>query len=71
MFGFYYDVDLGGRQLTPEVNLPAIEKKMSELAAKNNTYIRTEVSQADAQKYFTDKGDEYKLELINERVILK
>jgi len=63
--GFYYDVDLGGRQLTPE-ELPALEKKMMELAAKNNTYIRKEVSKDAAQKYFTEKGDEYKLELINE-----
>jgi threonyl-tRNA synthetase len=63
--GFYYDVDLGDRQLTPE-ELPAIEKKMNELAAKNSPYTRKEVSKADAQKYFTEKGDEYKLELINE-----
>ncbi len=63
--GFYYDVDLGDRQLTPE-ELPAIEKKMNELAAKNSAYIRKEVSKADALKYFTEKGDEYKLELIND-----
>ena len=62
--GFYYDVDLGGQSLTHE-DLVVLEKKMSELAAKNSTYNRSEVSKADALKYFTEKGDEYKLELIN------
>lgn len=62
--GFYYDVDLGGQSLTHE-DLVVLEKKMSELAAKNSTYNRSEVSKVDALKYFTEKGDEYKIELIN------
>src|ERR1700739_2243525 len=62
--GFYYDVDFGDRTLTPE-ELPKIEAKMQELAAKKSEYIRKEVSKADAVKYFTEKGDQYKLELIN------
>lgn len=63
--GFYYDVDSGDTTITPEL-LTKIEEKMLELARKNSKYIRTEVSKADAIKYFTDKGDEYKLELISE-----
>ncbi len=63
--GYYYDVDLGGRQISQE-DFAAIEKKMAELAGKNSTYVRKDVSKADALKYFTGKGDEYKLELIND-----
>ncbi len=63
--GFYYDVDTGDRVLTPE-DLPAIEKKMIELAREKNEFVRKEVSKADALKYFQDKNDEYKLELIND-----
>lgn len=63
--GFYYDIDLGGRVLTVE-ELPKIESKMKELAKTNSAYIRKEVSKADAIEYFTQKGDEYKLELIND-----
>lgn len=63
--GFYYDIDLGGRVLTVE-ELPKIETKMKELAKTNSAYIRKEVSKADAIEYFTQKGDEYKLELIND-----
>jgi threonyl-tRNA synthetase len=62
--GFYYDIDLGGHHITDE-DLPAIEKKMKDLASQKNEYIRQEISKADAIKYFTDKGDEYKLELID------
>jgi len=61
--GFYYDMDLGGRKIT-EDDLAAIEKKMAELAKKNNSYTRQEISKKDAVKYFTDKGDEYKLDLL-------
>jgi threonyl-tRNA synthetase len=62
--GYYYDVDLGGRKFSDE-EMISLEKKMLELAAKDNKYIRTEVSKADAVKYFTEKNDEYKLELID------
>lgn len=61
--GFYYDVDLGDRQITEE-DLRKLEVKMAELAKTNSAYIRKNVSKQDAVKYFTDKGDEYKLELI-------
>ena len=62
--GFYYDMDLGDRQMTEE-DLATLEKKMSELAKQNNLYQRKEISKPDALKYFTDKGDEYKLDLLN------
>ncbi len=61
--GFYYDIDTGDTVLTP-ADFQKIEKKMLELAQQKNTFERTEVSKADAIKYFTEKGDEYKLELI-------
>jgi threonyl-tRNA synthetase len=61
--GFYYDVDFGGRTLSIN-DLPAIEAKMTELARQKNNYVRTEVSKADAIAYFTEKGDQYKLELL-------
>jgi threonyl-tRNA synthetase len=63
--GYYYDIDLGDRKLTEE-DLAKLEQKMLELAAQKNEYKRSEVSKADAIKYFTEKGDEYKLELISE-----
>ncbi|GAA5220138.1 threonine--tRNA ligase [Membranihabitans marinus] len=62
--GFYYDIDLGEESLSLD-DLPAIEKKMLELARQKNEYVRKEVSKADAIKYFEEKGDEYKLELID------
>jgi threonyl-tRNA synthetase len=63
--GFYYDVDLGGKKIGQE-DLEAIEKKMVELAKRDVPYERSEVSKADALAYFTEKDDEYKLELIDE-----
>ncbi|MBR4002058.1 MAG: threonine--tRNA ligase [Bacteroidales bacterium] len=63
--GFYYDVDLCGQQIT-DADLPKIEKKMLELAARKEEYKRIDVSKADALKYFASKGDQYKVELINE-----
>ena len=62
--GFYYDVDLGGQALG-EDDLGKIEKKMLELAKTNSEYKRKEVSKADAVTYFTEKGDQYKLEIID------
>jgi threonyl-tRNA synthetase len=62
--GFYYDVDTGDRQLTA-ADLPKIEQKVLELAREKSTYTRKDVSKADAIKYFKEKGDEYKLELLD------
>ncbi len=61
--GFYYDVDLGGKTISSE-DFAEIEKKMQELARQKNEYVRKPISKADATAYFTEKGDEYKLELI-------
>ncbi|HEX5025090.1 MAG TPA: threonine--tRNA ligase [Agriterribacter sp.] len=61
--GFYYDMDLGDRKVSEE-DLAALEKKMIELSRQNNPYTRKEISKADAVQYFTDKGDEYKLDLL-------
>src|ERR1700712_4177892 len=61
--GFYYDVDLSDRQISEE-DLRKLEVKMTELAKNNSVYQRKEVSKKDAVQYFTEKGDEYKLELL-------
>ncbi len=61
--GFYYDVD-SPKPIT-EADLAVIEKKMEELARSKEQLVRTEISKAEALATFTEKGDEYKLELIN------
>lgn len=61
--GFYYDMDLGDRKISEE-DLALLEKKMNELAKKNNPYQRKEISKTEAIAYFTEKGDEYKLDLL-------
>ena len=63
--GFYYDVDMMDHEITLD-DLKKIEKKMIELAKQKQSYERREVSKQDAIDYFTEKGDEYKLELISE-----
>jgi threonyl-tRNA synthetase len=62
--GFYYDMDLGGKSISEE-ELLGLEKKMAELARKNNVFVRKEISKADAIAYFEEKGDEYKLDLLS------
>ena len=61
--GFYYDVDFGEHTITDK-DFPAIESKMMELAKQKNPYIRREMSKAEALAYFQEKGDEYKLDLL-------
>jgi threonyl-tRNA synthetase len=61
--GFYYDMDLGGRQIT-EDDMRKLEVKMAELAKQTEAFRRREISKAEAIKYFADKGDEYKLDLL-------
>ena len=61
--GFYYDVDFGEHTITDK-DFPAIESKMMELAKQKNPYIRREMSKAEALVYFKEKGDEYKLDLL-------
>lgn len=61
--GFYYDMDLGDRKMT-EDDLEKLEKKMNELARQNNPFLRQEISKPEAIQYFTQKNDEYKLDLL-------
>ncbi len=62
--GFYYDIDLGGKSIKEE-DVILLEKKMNELSKQANAYIRKELSKAEAVAYFTEKGDEYKLDLLS------
>lgn len=64
--GFYYDIDLGGKTLSID-ELPQVEAKMLELARQKNAYLRKDISRAEALDFFRQKGDEYKLELIEKR----
>jgi threonyl-tRNA synthetase len=61
--GFYYDIDLGGRTVS-EDQLKEIETLMANLARQNNAYQRKAVPKAEAVSYFNEKGDEYKLDLL-------
>ncbi|MBQ3522720.1 MAG: threonine--tRNA ligase [Bacteroidales bacterium] len=61
--GFYYDVDLGERNIT-EADLKKIEDKMIELARQKETFVRKDISKEEAMKTYTEKGDEYKCDLI-------
>ena len=63
--GFYYDVDFGSHAFAQE-DFDKVEKKMLELARTKSEFTRKEVSKADALQYFTEKGDPYKIELIND-----
>ena len=62
--GFYYDVDFGDHQFSAN-DFGKIEKKMLEIAKEKHQNIRQEISKADAVKFFEEKGDQYKLELID------
>ena len=61
--GFYYDIDMGEKMLGQE-DFKKIEDKVLELARQKNEYQRSAVSKTDAINYFKEKGDEYKLELL-------
>ena len=63
--GFYYDVDLGEKTISSE-ELDKIERKMKELASQKNEYVRKKISKKEAIKYYEKKGDEYKLDLLDE-----
>lgn len=62
--GFFYDVEPPSGTVISTDDFPTIEKKMLELARQKNDFVRKEVSKAEAIAYFTEKGDEYKLELL-------
>jgi threonyl-tRNA synthetase len=63
--GFYYDVDFGDQEFSAD-DLSKVEQKMKELAGQKNPYRREDIGKSEALEYFTGKGDEYKLELIEE-----
>tara|TARA_Y100000385_G_scaffold105868_2_gene109699 strand:- start:3405 stop:5348 length:1944 start_codon:yes stop_codon:yes gene_type:complete len=63
--GFYYDVDFGEQNISSD-DFKKIEDKMLELARQKNEYSRKEISKTDAISYFKEKGDEYKLELLED-----
>jgi threonyl-tRNA synthetase len=63
--GFYYDIDLGGQPFSSN-DLEALEKKMRQLAEQKSSYVRKDISKAEAISYFQEKGDEYKLELLED-----
>ncbi|MEJ8802052.1 threonine--tRNA ligase [Pontibacter sp. H249] len=63
--GFYYDVDMGEQSFSQD-DFAKVEQKMLELARSKNEFVRREVSKAEAEEYFTQKGDEYKLDLIKD-----
>jgi threonyl-tRNA synthetase len=64
--GFYYDVDLPEGKIISENDFPKIEKTMIELARQKNPYVRKEIPKEEALKYYKEKGDEYKVEMISE-----
>jgi threonyl-tRNA synthetase len=64
--GFYYDVDPGDGKVITEAALPKIEKKMYELSELKSRFVRKEINKKEAEEYYKKKGDEYKLELIDE-----
>ncbi|MBQ3175861.1 MAG: threonine--tRNA ligase [Bacteroidales bacterium] len=63
--GFYYDVDLGDKTIT-EADLKKIEEKMVELARTKETFVRKDISKEEAMATYTQKGDEYKCDLIKD-----
>jgi threonyl-tRNA synthetase len=62
--GFYYDIDLGDTKMS-EDDLLVLEKKMNEFAKQNNAFIKKAMPKDEAIQYFTEKGDEYKLDLLS------
>lgn len=63
--GFYYDIDPNGNSITA-ADFPAIEAKMLELAKRNESIVRADISKADALRMFGERGETYKCELIEE-----
>lgn len=63
--GFYYDIDLGEKQLSQD-DFAAIEKKMLELTKEKSAFQRQPISKDEAIAYFTEKGDKYKLDLLKD-----
>lgn len=64
--GFYYDVDLPEGKIISEHDFPKIEKKMLEIAREKHPFVRKNVSKKEALAFYTEKNNEYKVELISE-----
>ena len=62
--GFYYDMDLDHRFV--EEDFQAIEKKMIELAREDLKIVRVDITRDAAIKYFKEKGQDYKVGLIED-----
>jgi len=63
--GFYYDIDFGATTIT-EADLVKVEEKMMEFVREKQEIVRKEITKTEALKMFTEKGDIYKVELIND-----
>jgi threonyl-tRNA synthetase len=62
--GFYYDFDYD-RTFTPQ-DLEMIERRMSDIVAKDEPFIRKEVSKEEAARTFREMGETYKVEHLEE-----
>ncbi len=65
--GFYYDVDLGENSIS-DSDLKKIEDKMLELARTKESFVRKDISKEEAMAIYSEKGDEYKCDLIKDLV---
>lgn len=63
--GFYYDIDFGDKQINQE-DLPKIEKKFIEMARKKSEFERRNVSKDEALSFYKERGNEYKVDLIED-----
>ncbi len=63
--GFYYDIDLGEESISSK-DFPKIEEKMLEIARRKERFVRSEVPKSEALDFYSEKGDEYKVDLIND-----
>lgn len=63
--GFYYDIDTGDQEIK-EADLKAIEDLMIKFAHEKQTFVRRLINKEDALQFFGEKGQTYKLELIND-----
>ena len=62
--GFYYDIDLDHK--FTEEDFPKIQKEMKKIIKQNIPLVRTEVSREEALKFFSERNQDYKVELIND-----
>ncbi|MAB66816.1 MAG: threonine--tRNA ligase [Bacteroidetes bacterium] len=61
--GFYYDIDFGEKNITQD-DLSKIENKFLEVARNKNSFVRKDISKADALSFYKENGNEYKVDLI-------